>query len=230
MKRTLILTSVLAAAIAARAENPPEGSGIFGAYAASKAWTPPTDPAVLKKLQQWQDQKLGLLITWGTAWSYKPNDQFKSVGTLIRNLCRIVARNGNYLIGIGVGPDGELDPTVYERFKQLSAWLKVNGEAVYGARPIKPYERGNCVFTGRRDGAVYAVILAKDDRGTLPETVALPAELTAHAGRLALLGFGALQRGATKDGLTTIEIPAAARNKPPCAHAWTIKLAPRRAL
>ena len=66
MKCTLIFASVLVAASAAFAENPPEGSGIFGAYAASKAWTPPTDPAVLKKLQQWQDQKLGLLITWGT--------------------------------------------------------------------------------------------------------------------------------------------------------------------
>ena len=53
-------------ATAALAEDTPVGTGIFGAYAASKEWTPPKDPAVLKKLQEWQNQKLGLLITWGT--------------------------------------------------------------------------------------------------------------------------------------------------------------------
>ena len=41
------------------------GGGAFGAYAASNDYTPPRDPAVLKKLQQWQDQKFGLLLTWG---------------------------------------------------------------------------------------------------------------------------------------------------------------------
>ena len=51
---------------AALAENTPDDTGIFGAYEASKEWTPPKDPAVLKRLQEWQNQKLGLLITWGT--------------------------------------------------------------------------------------------------------------------------------------------------------------------
>jgi alpha-L-fucosidase len=168
-------------------------------------------------------------MTMGASWSYNPNDQFKSAGALIRNLCRIVARNGNYLLGIGIGPDGEPDPAVYARFKQLGAWLKLNGEAVYKTRPVKPYERGDCVFTGKRDGAVYAIILAKDDNSSLPESVSIPAELTAKAGALTLLGFGALQPGETKDGLTTLDMPATARNNPPCAHAWTIKLTSRKA-
>jgi alpha-L-fucosidase len=167
-------------------------------------------------------------MTMGTAWSYKPNDQFKSDGTLIRHLCHIVARNGDYLMGIGVGPDGEIDPTVYERLKQIGVWLKLNGEAIYATRPIAPYERGDCVFTGKRDGTVYAIMLAKDDASSLPENVSMPAALTVKAGRIALLGFGPLQAGDTKDGLTTIEIPVAARGKPPCAHAWTIKLTPNR--
>jgi alpha-L-fucosidase len=165
-------------------------------------------------------------MTMGTSWSYKPNDQFKSTGTLIRNLCRIVARNGNYLLGIAPDASGELAPAVYERFNELGAWLKVNGDAIYETRPVKPYERGDCVFTAKRDGTVYAIILAKDDNGPLPENVTLPAELVAKASNPTLLGFGVLQPGETKDGLTTIHIPATARNKPPCAHAWTIKLTP----
>ena len=61
-----LLLAPPAALTAADGENSPQGAGIFGAYAASKEWTPPRDPAVLKKLQEWQNQKLGLLITWGT--------------------------------------------------------------------------------------------------------------------------------------------------------------------
>lgn len=161
-------------------------------------------------------------MTMGTAWPFKPNDQFKSAGTLIRNLCRIVARNGNYLIGIGPDANGEFDPIVYERLDEIGAWLKVNGEAIYDTRPVKPYERGDCVFTGKRDGTVYAIVLSKDDNGTLPGTVCIPAELAAKTGKIELLGYGSLKASDTG----TIEIPAAARAKPPCSHAWTIKLTP----
>ena len=162
-------------------------------------------------------------MTMGTSWPYKPNDQFKSAGTLIRNLCRIVARNGNYLIGIGPDGTGEFDPTVYDRLNEMGAWLKLNGEAIYDTRPVKPYEQGNCVFTGKRDGTVYAIILAKDGNGTLPAGISIPAELATQAGRITLLGFGAIK----SDDAGTINIPAAAQSKPPCAHAWTIKLTPR---
>jgi alpha-L-fucosidase len=167
-------------------------------------------------------------MTMGTAWPFKPADQFKSTGTLIRNLCRIVARNGNYLIGIGPDATGEFDPTVYARLKEIGTWLKLNGEAIYGTRPVKPYEQGDCVFTGNRDGTVYAIILAKDDIGALPKKVSIPSELVANTGKIALLGYGTLDSGDTKDGQTTIPIPAVAHAQPPCAHAWVIQLTPRK--
>jgi alpha-L-fucosidase len=162
-------------------------------------------------------------MTMGTSWTYKPNDRFKSAGELIRNLCRIVARNGNYLIGIGPDGSGEFDPTVYARLKALGAWLKLNGEAIYGTRPIKPYEQNGCVFTRKPDGTAYAIILPRDDEGKLPAAISIPAEL-ARGRSLSLLGFGRLEAGAEKDGRMVVAIPAAVRDKPPCDSAWTIKL------
>jgi alpha-L-fucosidase len=163
-------------------------------------------------------------MTMGTSWSYKPNDKYKSAGTLIRNLCRIIARGGNYLIGIGPDANGELDPTVYVRFQELGAWLKVNGEAIYATRPVAPYECNECVFTCGRDGALYTIVLAKGENDALPETVAIPAGLMKKARKITLLGHGEIQTGEMKCDQAIITIPAGARTKPPCAYAWTIKI------
>lgn len=164
-------------------------------------------------------------MTMGASWSYKPNDQYKSTGTLIRNLCRIVARNGNYLIGIGPDGYGEFDPVVYLRLNELGAWLKINGEAIYDTRPVAPYENDNCVFTRKRDGTVYAILLAKEDGAAMPEKFVIPAELATKADKITLLGFaGELLACKTQNRLTTIILPASAIARPPCAHAWVIKL------
>jgi alpha-L-fucosidase len=165
-------------------------------------------------------------MTMGTGWGWRQNEQFKSAGKLIRNLCRIVARNGNYLIGIGPDGTGEFDPVVYERLKELGAWLRLNGEAIYSTRPIKPYEQGDCVFTARRDGTVYAIVLSKDDtHPSMPEKVSLPQELLAKAGKITLIGGPTLTASAAGE----IEFPAALREHPPCEYAWVIKMTPTKA-
>jgi alpha-L-fucosidase len=162
-------------------------------------------------------------MTLGTAWTWHPHDQFKSAGTMIRNLCRIVARNGNYLIGIGPDGTGDFDPVVYQRLKEIGAWLKLNGEAIYSTRPIAPYEQGDCVFTTKRDGTIYAIVLGKDDDAGLPEKVSLPPELLARTGKITLLGGSEMKSGAAGE----IEIPQSMRAHPPCAYAWVLKLSPR---
>lgn len=165
-------------------------------------------------------------MTMGTAWPWKPNGQFKSAGTLIRHLCTIVARGGNLLLGIGPDGNGEFDPTVYARLEEMGQWLNLNGEAIYETRPLAPYEQNGCVYTQRREGVAYAIILPEDDNGGLPESVILPPELTETPVSLTLLGFGPLELGEKGDGGTLVAIPAAARATPPCSHAWAVKILP----
>jgi alpha-L-fucosidase len=168
-------------------------------------------------------------MTMGTSWAYKPDDQFKSTGTLIRNMCRIVARNGNYLIGIGPDGSGRFDPVVYDRLKEMGDWFKVNGEAIYDTRPKSPYESDNSVFTTRRDGTVYVIVLAADDLSAMPEKVMIPVDLAKNTASIKLLGFGELKTGETRNGQTEVLLPQSARTKPPCGHAWALRLTPRKA-
>ena len=100
-------------------------------------------------------------MTMANSWSYVPGDQYKSSATLLKNLCLIVSRGGNFLLNIAPDPQGRFDSTAYQRLDEIGAWMQVNGEAIYHSRPISPYElkqgdNGTWVFT-QVEKSIYAI-------------------------------------------------------------------------
>ncbi|HUX84885.1 MAG TPA: alpha-L-fucosidase, partial [Chitinophagaceae bacterium] len=81
-------------------------------------------------------------MTMGNSWSYVPGDHYKSVHILVQLLIRIVSRGGNFLLNIGPGPDGDLDPVAYQRLKGIGDWMAINSTAIYDTRPDSPYAEG----------------------------------------------------------------------------------------
>ena len=65
------------------------------------------------------------------------NDSFKTVDELVRELVDIVSKNGVLLLDIGPRPDGSIPPEPQAIFRGIGAWLKINGEAIYGTRPCR---------------------------------------------------------------------------------------------
>src|SRR6218665_121146 len=106
-------------------------------------------------------------MTMGDSWSYVPNDNYKSTKTLLANLCLIVSRGGNYLLNVAPDPNGEWDSIAYKRLEEIGAWMKLNSEAIYGSKPVAPYEQketsGKWVFTEGKNGAIYAIFIPNDD-------------------------------------------------------------------
>jgi len=75
-------------------------------------------------------------MTMNDTWGYKSDDQnFKSTATLIRNLCDIASKGGNYLLNVGPTSGGLIPQPEVDRLKEVGAWMKVNGEAIYGTSP-----------------------------------------------------------------------------------------------
>ena len=76
------------------------------------------------------------------SWGYINNDTFKSPQFVIHQLIDIVSKNGNLLLNIGPRSDGTIPEEVQQVLIEVGAWLKVNGEAIYGTRPWKVYGEG----------------------------------------------------------------------------------------
>ena len=67
-------------------------------------------------------------------WGYRKDDQdWKAPGTIIFKLVDIVSKGGNYLLNVGPMADGTIPQASQDNLRAVGRWLKVNGEAIYGA-------------------------------------------------------------------------------------------------
>ena len=86
-------------------------------------------------------------MTMNGTWGFRTNDdKWKSPETLIRNLCDIASKGGNYLLNVGPNALGEIPQPSIERLKTVGTWMKINSEAIYAtkASPLGALPWGRC--------------------------------------------------------------------------------------
>jgi len=91
-------------------------------------------------------------------WHYRTGQKYMDAAGIIRLLMENVCRNGTMLLNLTQHGRGDLDPEVIRIAKDVGAWLKVDGEAVYGSRPFEVYGESEIRYT-RNKGNVYATLL-----------------------------------------------------------------------
>jgi alpha-L-fucosidase len=132
------------------------------------------------------------LLPWQTdtsvsihSWGFVQNDQYRDAKSLIDELVDVVSKNGNLLLNVGPRSDGTIPDEARAILLQMGAWLKTNGEAIYGSRPwlvygegptrvassaldtdIQQYTPEDIRFT-TNNGALYAIALGRPASGEL---------------------------------------------------------------
>jgi alpha-L-fucosidase len=136
------------------------------------------------------------LLPWQTdtsisihSWGYVENDEYRTAQSLIHQLIDTVSKYGNLLLNIGPRSDGSIPEEAQTVLLEMGAWLKSNGEAIYGSRPfavfgegptkgsknsteknsdVQTYAAQDIRFTTSRDGkTLYAVALGWPLSGSL---------------------------------------------------------------
>jgi len=96
-------------------------------------------------------------MTMGSSWGFKSwDDKWKSPETLIRNLCDIASKGGNYLLNIGPNSLGEIPQQSIDALKAIGSWMKTNSEAIYATRPspLGTLSWGRCTLKEEKGNTV----------------------------------------------------------------------------
>lgn len=178
------------------------------------------------------------------SWCYTTDLQYNTLNTLVDNLVDRVSKNGSLLLNVAPRSDGSIPQEQKDLLLAMGAWLKANGEAIYGTRPwvtfgegptrhasgqfteqgVEEYTAEDVRFT-RKGDTLYAIALARPSDGRVvvkslaDGSTRLPAPITG----VSLLGVDApvsFERSA--EGLV-ITMPAAADPEAP-AFAFRIEV------
>jgi alpha-L-fucosidase len=150
-------------------------------------------------------------------------DDYNTSEELVHELIDIVSRGGNLLLNVGPTADGRIPVIMQQRLVDIGAWLKVNGEAIYGTRPWSGAaihrEKYKAMHFTQKGNDLFVICTEWPEKSVKIEGVQ-PRSKTG----VRLLGHE--DAVSWKFGSNTIEIDAPGVNPAtiPCPYAWVFKV------
>lgn len=162
----------------------------------------------------------------GSSFSYEQRaENYKGAAWVVRNLVDTAAKGGNFMVGIGPDGDGRLHPTAVSQLKEVGAWLKINGEGIYGtrARDGELWSEGADIrFTRAKDQqTIYAFLLKWPGEKLLLRSVRPAAE-----SEIRMLGTNTPLRWNPTSAGIEVRMPPGMQDESrrPCHFAWAFQI------
>jgi alpha-L-fucosidase len=159
----------------------------------------------------------------GTSFGYNQMETLENYMTsdaLVDMLVAKVATGGNLLLDIGPTADGRIPVIMEQRLLDIGAWLKVNGEAIYGTRKwVSQPPAGNprSLFFTAKGHDLFAICTEWPEK-----PVVVPG--LKKSGKVSLLGSNVQVKTSFSGGKLTLMPPAVTPASNPCNFAWVFKI------
>jgi len=184
-------------------------------------------------------------MTMNGTWGFKSYDHnWKPTKVLLFNLIDIASKGGNFLLNVGPTAEGIIPKASVARLREIGAWLKVNGEAIYGTSPwrkrkegptdisfinsyegdyadfVEPeYTAADIAFTSKGD-TVYAICLAWPDEKVQIKSLGKEALDDVEVVDVSMLGVTGKLRWKRDADELTVYFP----DEKPCKYAYVLKI------
>jgi len=159
----------------------------------------------------------------GTSFGYnqvETLDHYMTSDALVDLLVAKVATGGNLLLDIGPTADGRIPVIMQQRLLDIGAWLKVNGEAIYGTKVWKNRpapEKPQTIYFTAKGSDLYVLCTEWPVKPVLVPGLK-------KSGKVTLLGSGATVKTSFSGGKLTITPPAINPATTPGEYAWVFKI------
>jgi alpha-L-fucosidase len=178
-------------------------------------------------------------------WHYNKEAKYKSPKLVIDMLVDIVSRNGNLLLNFPLPSSGVLDEEELKIVAEITRWMAVNSESIYGTRPWKIFGEGPAGQASAGDSkfnenkrklltaddvrfttkgqTLYAFAMGWPEQGTM---LFRPLATNSKQGvgkikDVQMLGFKGKLRWSQDEGGLKVQTPP----EKPCDHGYALKIA-----